>query len=380
MSAGQITRRKLLLSLPALALTPAASRLLPRLLAQSRPAPIPVRGLRQMTLVVTDLKRSLDFYQGLFGMPIQARQGSTAVLRIGLGPQFLALSQGGAGAKPGFSHYGMAVENPNNRLLETDRIMKVLAEHGVEKSEGTGGGLSGGPLKARVAMRMPDRGGAPEGTPEIFVGDPDGLVIQLQDPSYCGGGGVLGNICQTPEPAPKKGLLALRDLSHFTMSVTDGPRAIRFYQELFGLAIQAHQAANPVLEVGIGNQFVMANGPAAPAAGRGAAGGAGAAATGAPAAPPRASINHACMNLDGFAPDKVLQALTDYGLKARGTGPVAPLVHYVSMRMPDRGGAPSGTAELYFTDPDGILMQLQDVSYCGGGGTLGEICSERPKG
>jgi len=35
------------------------------------------------------------------------------------------------------------------------------------------------------------------------------------------------------------------------------------------------------------------------------------------------------------------------------------------MRMPDRGGAPGGTPELYFTDPDGLVMKLQDTSYCG---------------
>ena len=40
----------------------------------------------------------------------------------------------------------------------------------------------------------------------------------------------------------------------------------------------------------------------------------------------------------------------------------------------DRGGAPEGTPELYFTDPDGILMQLQDVTYCGGAGYLGDMC------
>jgi hypothetical protein len=49
-------------------------------------------------------------------------------------------------------------------------------------------------------------------------------------------------------------------------------------------------------------------------------------------------------------------------------------MHYVTRRMPDRGGAPGGTPELYFTDPDGILLQLQDVSYCGGGGYLGDEC------
>jgi hypothetical protein len=49
-------------------------------------------------------------------------------------------------------------------------------------------------------------------------------------------------------------------------------------------------------------------------------------------------------------------------------------MHYVSLRMPERGGAEGGTPELYFTDPDGILLQLQDVSYCGGGGYLGSEC------
>ena len=29
---------------------------------------------------------------------------------------------------------------------------------------------------------------------------------------------------------------------------------------------------------------------------------------------------------------------------------------------------------LYFSDPDGILIQLQDTTYCGGGGFLGDTC------
>ena len=44
------------------------------------------------------------------------------------------------------------------------------------------------------------------------------------------------------------------------------------------------------------------------------------------------------------------------------------------MRMPNRGGAPEGTPELYFSDPDGLSIQLQDVAYCGGGGYLGGVC------
>jgi hypothetical protein len=31
-------------------------------------------------------------------------------------------------------------------------------------------------------------------------------------------------------------------------------------------------------------------------------------------------------------------------------------------------------AGAYFTDPDGLAIQLQDVSYCGGGGYLGNTC------
>jgi hypothetical protein len=80
--------------------------------------------------------------------------------------------------------------------------------------------------------------------------------------------------------------------------------------------------------------------------------------------------------MDGFDPDKVLKTLSDFGITPRGDarGPVGPLKSYVSLRMEDRGGAKDGTPELYFTDPDGILMQIQDVSYCGGGGYFGEVC------
>jgi hypothetical protein len=37
--------------------------------------------------------------------------------------------------------------------------------------------------------------GATAGTPEIYFGDPDGIPIRLQDVSYCGGSGYLGNVC-----------------------------------------------------------------------------------------------------------------------------------------------------------------------------------------
>jgi len=44
----------------------------PRAFAQSTNAPIRVRGINHVTLLVSDVKRSVDFYEGLFGMPGQA--------------------------------------------------------------------------------------------------------------------------------------------------------------------------------------------------------------------------------------------------------------------------------------------------------------------
>lgn len=346
---AHITRRQLLQSLPAVAL-------LPNVMAQTGASPIRVRALNHMTLTVSDPKRSLAFYQGLFGMPIQARQGVTTLLRIGPGPQFLALSAagGGANATPGVHHICVTVEEFN-----VDRIVKVLTDRGLTKGE------RGEPMTMRVRMRGPEAGGAKEGTPEVYFTDAEGIIVQLQDPSYCGGGGALGNVCPaTPEPAPSQGLLAVRDLSHFTISVSDPQRANAFYQELFGLPIQARQGPSPLLGIGRGPQFLMFIG--------------GAPAGGAPAAQPRAGrTHHVCLSMEGFNPDAVLKALGEYGIKPRGaaSGPVGPLMSYVTMRMPNRGGAPEGTPELYFTDPDGILIQLQDVSYCGGSGYLGNVCS-----
>jgi len=350
-----ITRRKLLLSLPALAVVRHA-------FAQGSTPPIRVRGINHVTLSVSDVKRSVDFYQGLFGMPVTSRQGMTTNLRIGAGPQFLGVSAAGSNP-PNINHLCLAVDN-----FDVERITRILAQRGITKSDAAGnaggGGLGGGPMLMRVRMRGPEAGGDQAGTPELYFSDPDGLVVQLQDPRYCGGRGAFGNVCPAPEPAPKKGLLAVRDWSHTTNFVSDAARSNAFYQELFGLRIQAHQGPTaPVLGVG-GVQFLMFAGGGG---GRGAAN----------AAPRPASINHLCMNMENFNPDNVLKTLAGYGISPRGDapGPIGPMKSYVSLRMENRGGAPGGTPELYFTDPDGLLIQLQDVSYCGGGGFLGNVCA-----
>ena len=355
-----ISRRDLLLSIPALALAP-------RLLGQAKPA-IVVKGLNSFVLSVSDMKRSIDFYQGLFGMPIQARQGDNVLLRIGKGPQFLMLTPAGSSPASIVPRLGLKVDNFN-----ADRIVSMLEAHGVTRAAAGDPGLTGGAMKVRVSRRGAD------GPPELFLGDPDDFVLQIQDVSYAGGTGALGNVVKVEE-SPKKGVLALSDMSHFTIGASDANRTQTFYQEVFGTPVRSRQAQTPALGIGPGVMFLMfIGGGGGRGRGRGAAPGAAgapppaAAAAPAPAAGPRANVNHVSMNMENFKPEEVMKTLATFGIKEGATN-AGPLSSYITLRMPDRGGAEGGTPELYFRDPDGLLLQLQDVKYCGGGGYLGDVC------
>ena len=388
-----VSRRHFIAALPALTYAP-------RLAAQTTAAPpFRVTGLSQLTLTVSDVKRSLDFYQGLFGMPIQARQGSTVLLRIGAGPKFLELRPAAAGERPSISAFGFAVER-----FDVDRALKVLAQHNVMAAEASADKPAA--LQWLVQTRRADLGGSADGTRDLFVADPSGVVFQMHDVTYCGGSGPLGATCRAPEPSSKPGVMSMTDMSHFTINASD-PRTVPFYLDLFGFQPQSYQAATPAWGVGDGVHFLMftgnaggptrGGGPAAPRAGGPAAPRAGGAAVapagggqgrpgGAPGGrpggagggrgfgPARAGIDHACMGMKNFDPARVTQQLVDYGLKKQEGQGRDPLVTYISLRMPNRGGAEGGTPELYFTDPDGLAIQLQDETYCGGGGFLGEVC------
>jgi catechol 2,3-dioxygenase-like lactoylglutathione lyase family enzyme len=346
--------------LPAIALTP-------RLFAQAAKPAVPVKAINHFALAVSDLKKSVDFYQALFGMPVQARQGdSTVILRLGDGPQFLALTK--ASGAPGIvSNLGLSVDN-----FDADKVIAILEQHGIAKAAPADPGLSGGAMKVRVSRRGPEAGGAQGGTPELFVGDPDGFIVQLQDTKYCGGAGALGEVCMAKPVAPAKpGVLAVKGLSHITIASSNADRSNSFYQTVFDMPIRARQGpigtttGAPGLGIGPGVAFIMFMGGAGGGRGRGGA---------APAAP-TANVNHVCMNMENFKPDEIMKTLAGFGIGERGAGGATPpLRSYISLRMPARGGAPEGTPELYFTDPDGLLLQLQDVKYCGGAGFLGNEC------
>ena len=144
------------------------------------PPPIPVRTLNHIKYYVSDLSSALAWYQRLTDMPVVAWQEPIGgrrtegyegrplpVLRVGSGPQHLALVEGD-GPEAFRMHVGLGVEG-----FDPDAVMDRLAEHGVTSY-----------LRLREGV-----------TKEILVDAPDGVRLQLQDVSYCGGGGVLGNEC-----------------------------------------------------------------------------------------------------------------------------------------------------------------------------------------
>lgn len=162
-----MTRRELVLSLSALVLVR------PEVTAQPSVPPIPVSTLNHVTLVVSDVQRSVEFYQRVFGMPLVTTQGTEAdwsaptipVLGIGNGPQFIAFARG---TTPAINHYCFGMES-----FDADRIVNRLAEHGLE-----------------AGVRM--RADSDPPSEELTFRDPDGIVVQIQDVSYCGGSGSAG--------------------------------------------------------------------------------------------------------------------------------------------------------------------------------------------
>lgn len=348
-ASARLSRRTLLKAIPALSLSPA-------LFAQSGSA-IAVRKLHSYGMRVSNVERSVQFYQDLFGASIQSRQGDTVCLRIGEGPRFFSLSPLLPGQAPGFSHIGLSVEN-----FDLESVRDQLDAFGVSRR------AQPGPNQASLDVAMQSwtrtrgqgEGGSASGTQELFFADIEGLIYQLNGTDHCGGTGEFGDVCERVEEASKDGMFHTIDLSHFTNFLANKDRANEFYTRAFGLGFQAYQGpASPIVGVGDGIQFLMYVGGDQ---------------AGAPTQSGR--VDHVCLSVEDFDVEDIIAKLEDYGFTAReDASNTPPLVHWISMRMPNRGGIEGGTPEVYFSDPDGIRIQLQDAVYCGGGGYLGDDCS-----
>ena len=122
----------------------------------------------------------------------------------------------------------------------------------------------------------------------------------------------------------------VKQMNHVSIFVPDVQKSKQFYQDVFGLPLLTNQDPGVNLSTGSGFLGIYP----APNAQKG-------------------SINHLCLGLEGFDADAVLKSLTERGVQAR---------------IRQRGD----TKELYLTDPDGISVQLQDTTYIGGTGLLGD--------
>ncbi len=134
----------------------------------------------------------------------------------------------------------------------------------------------------------------------------------------------------TPAAAAAEGTIgAVKQLNHVTLFVPNVQKSVEFYQDLFGMPVLTPQ--DPGVNLSAETGFLGIYPAQAGASG---------------------SIDHLCLGLESFDADRVLRMLTERGVKG-------------NIRL--RGD----TQELYFTDTDNIRVQLQDVSYRGGVGPLG---------
>ena len=337
---GHITRRELLLSFLAAAMwrPRAAMGQGPRPL-QSAQSYLPVRvlTLNHISFGCADLPRTVAWYEKVLGIPRYAfqdygggGQGQT-VLKVGTpeAPAYMALSPRAPGSTPPSNrrpHFCWGIEDFN-----VHRIFGALAEM---------------PALARSVLR--------EGTTinGVNFDGPDGAPLQFNPVIACGGVGFLGEVCDASAVAVRRPgdppPIQVRTMNHIKYHVTDLQYSLEWYQKLTDMKIVTYQEREggprtagyegppiPVLQVGSGPQhlaLVEGNGP-------------------------EAFRHHVGFGVEAFDPDQVMDRLAEHGVTAR-------------VRM--REGT---TPEILVDGPEGVGIQLQDVSYCGGGGVLGNVCN-----
>ena len=156
---GRMSRRDLVAILTALAAAPLPAA------AQAAPA-LQAATLNHASLIVSDLDRSVAFYQRTFGLAVKSTQQGGVNLAVG--DAFLGIYQGGPTAMPHINHICFGIR-------DFDPSASVAA------------------LESRA---LPAESRTRDGVTQVYTADPDNLRIQLQDVSFCGGVGPLGNECR----------------------------------------------------------------------------------------------------------------------------------------------------------------------------------------
>ena len=218
----------------------------PSIFAQDA-SPVAVQKIHSCDMRVTDVTRSVKFYQDFFGAPVQARRGEQVFLRVGDGPRFFSLSPTLPGQEPGFSHIGLSVAE-----FDAEQIQVQLEKFGIARGVAPTRGQSR--LSVASTSWLEHQGAASE----LFFADPGGLIYHLTSDNYCGGNAAGGGCFEMPEQPAIGGMFTLIDYSHFTNFLSNRARANAFYTQVFGKTFQAYQGPGaPVIGVGDGLQFLM---------------------------------------------------------------------------------------------------------------------------
>lgn len=142
---GHISRRGLMQALvPLLAAAP----------AQAAAETLTVKTVNHVTLGVTDIEKSRQFYQDLFTSPIVSKQANG--INIAMGPvSFLGLYK--MGPAPSINHFCLGIDGT------VENAAGVLEKHGIKP-------------------QIRDR----DGVKELYFRDPDNIMVQLQESTYRG--------------------------------------------------------------------------------------------------------------------------------------------------------------------------------------------------
>jgi catechol 2,3-dioxygenase-like lactoylglutathione lyase family enzyme len=129
------------------------------------------------------------------------------------------------------------------------------------------------------------------------------------------------------QDAPATTVAQGRTINHVSMAVTDVEKAAAFYKALLGLN-EVSRPGNGGINLGLGDGFL-----------------------GLYKLPNPGTVNHFCIGVDDFDPDKMADRLKQQGIQA----------------TVDRNPAnrTSGGDQLYFTDPDKTRVQLGPNGYQG---------------
>ncbi len=119
-----------------------------------------------------------------------------------------------------------------------------------------------------------------------------------------------------------------RSMNHVSLSVNDVQRSADFYQQVLGMNIIS-RPANGGINMGLGSESFLGLYNLSNPGG----------------------MHHLCIGVDDYNPDELAEKLKAHGITANVNR--------------DPANRTSGGDQLYFTDPDGILVQLAQHAYLG---------------